>query len=138
MSTMQNSSIVWVGLDLGLYLWWQFLYEGNMDFKYCWKRTREPPECFPLCLALTQLLPNSSSLPHQSLGFLAMQALCPLLLLSIPLPIPLKAEGMRWILELNQTQHIKPEKYPYGHTLAHWKEKSHGSKVLWAQQFPSF
>lgn len=60
-------------------------------------------------LPLTQLLPNSSSLPHQSLGVLAMQALCTLLLLSVPLPFPLKAEGTRGILELNQTPYIKQE-----------------------------
>lgn len=60
-------------------------------FKYCWKRRREQPEHLPL----TQLLPNSSSLPHQSFGFLTMQVLCTLLLLSMPLPFPVKAEGTR-------------------------------------------
>lgn len=74
-------------------------------FKYCWKRRREQPEH----LSLTQLLPNSSSLPHQSFGFLTMQDLCTLLLLSMPLPFPVKAEGTRGTLESNQTPYIKQE-----------------------------
>lgn len=55
------------------------------------------------------------SLLHQSLGFLAMQALCTLLLLFIPLPFRLKAEGTRGILVLNQTPYIKQEENTQSH-----------------------